>query len=125
MKSLAECLADLQPEYAAIEKVWGVKSQGSSTGAALGHARGCLEVAFAMVGVPVRLVAPQRWKADLGLFGKPKVAALQLAKEVFPAHVALFMPVRGVRDTEQCIGRADAALLAHHAQRFGTLNAHA
>lgn len=113
--SVVQLVADYAPVCAAIEKVWGVKGQGGSTGAALGHARGCLEMAFHAAGVPVVLVSPQRWKADLGLYNQSKEASLQLALETFPDCRESFRQIRGWRDKEQCIGRAEAALIAWHA----------
>lgn len=111
---LVRMLADMQPVRVAVEKVWGVAGQGASTGAALGHARCAFEACFFMVGVRVNLVPPQTWKADLGLYGLPKEAAIDKACELFPSYAAEFRPVRGERDKELCIGRADAALIAWH-----------
>lgn len=110
---LVRVLAELRPAVA-IERVWGVRGQGASSGAALGHARCAFEMAFHMAEIVPQLVSPQRWKADLGLYNQEKRAALDKASKLFPAFADQFRPVRGERDTEACIGRADAALIAWH-----------
>ncbi len=99
-----------------VEKVWGVRGQGASAGAALGHQRCALEAACVWSGIPYDLVSPQRWKGDLRLFGKDKAAALEAARAAFPLHAELFKPLRKMRDKEQAIGNADAALIAHWAR---------
>lgn len=106
-------------QQAYIEKVWGVRGQGASTGAALAHQRCALECACVWSGVPYELISPQRWKGDLRLFGKPKDAALPAALSAFPQFTEYFTAVRKRRTKEQAIGNADAALLAHWAVRFG------
>jgi hypothetical protein len=115
--SLLELLADAYPDAVlVVEKVWGVKGQSASTGAALGAARTWLEagILHAWKRPPV-LVAPQRWKADVGLFKKDKKASVTLAGKVWPQHNALFTPKRLVLTAAQCEGRAEAALIAWHA----------
>lgn len=114
LRRLFLTLRDLQPVVARIEKVWGVRGQSASTGAALAHHRCALESACVWADIPHKLVSPQRWKADLGLYNLEKAAAIDLACKLFPAAAAMFAPVRGVRDKEQCIGFADAALIAYH-----------
>lgn len=129
LSGVARLAADLYPgARVCIEKVWGVTGQGASSGAALGHARASLEWAFYVAfRAEPELISPQRWKSDMGLMqrgpednvarGKTdKKKSLALALQLFPEHAALFAPVRGVRNTEQCIGRAEAALIAKWAQ---------
>lgn len=118
LRSLLLAIASVyEIREAFVEKVWGVRGQGASTGAALAHHRCALETACVFLDIKYTLVSPNRWKADLGLYNKPKAAALELAIKTFPNAAHYFRPIRGVRDTESAIGFADAALIAFHGMK--------
>lgn len=125
--ALARSIASMEPDRVVIERVWGIKGQGAGTGAALGHQRGCLEVAFAAAGCKVELVSPQAWKGRAGLTQKSvdgvkrkktdKETSRLLALQLWPDDAEYFTPKRNVRTKEQCQGNAEAALIA----KFGAL----
>ena len=98
------------PAY--VEQVWGVKGQGAGTGAALGHQRGCVEMAFQAAGRPATLVSAQKWKFKAGLKGKPKSESVALAKRLWPEDAEQFTAKRGKLTEKACEGLAEAALIA-------------
>ena len=101
--SLAEMLRRLKPDFAVVEKVSSRPGEGVSSAFKFGSGWGIVRGVIAALGVPMRLVTPQRWKKSMGLDAdKEKSRAMALRK--WPSRSELF-----ARKKDH--GRAEAALL--------------
>ncbi len=94
---------------AVIELVSAMPKQGVTTTFRFGQADGILRGVLGAQRVPVVEVQAKDWKRYLRLTGKPKDAALTLARQLYPEAT------EWLRRKKDC-GRADALLLA----RWGT-----
>ena len=105
--SLAEMLRRLKPDFAVVEKVSSRPGEGVSSAFKFGGVYGIVRGVIAALGVPMRLVTPQRWKKSMGLDAdKEKSRAMALRK--WPSRSELF-----ARKKDH--GRAEAALLGLYA----------
>lgn len=80
---------------------------------ALVLARGVVQAALDIAGFDSVAVQPQSWKAFYGLTGAEKQDSLEMARRLFPA-----MASQLARQKDH--NRAEALLLAHHAQKTRT-----
>lgn len=121
--ALTRLAASLGVQKAYVENVWGIRGQGASQAAALGHNRGVLEAACIAAGLKVELVSAQRWKGDTGLIVRGEKADKEKSRakaiELFPEDAGFFKPIRGERTTEQAQGHAEAALIARWGYNAG------
>lgn len=111
---LAEIFGSFNPkeDLICVEKVHAMPKQGVVSMFNFGCQFGALQAYCAAFKLNCRLVDPKTWKSAAGLIGKPKEAALDLAKNViFPDQAALFQ-------LKKHIGRADAALIAIHGKNY-------
>ena len=105
--SLAEMLRRFNPDFAIVERVASRPGQGVSSAFKFGGGFGIVRGVIAALGVPMRLVTPQRWKKSMGLDAdKEKSRAMALRK--WPSRSELF-----ARKKDH--GRAEAALLGLYA----------
>jgi hypothetical protein len=127
--ALGAMMQNFSPDACALERVSSRPGQGLSSTFRFGMAFGqCLGV-LAALQVPIWFVTPGKWKRDVGLPAPPtyltksqaasyrKNAALDLAKEIFPASVDDF-----ARKKDH--NRAEAALLAYWGVRNGIRDMH-
>ncbi len=98
-----EALGDI--DLAVIEDVHSMPTDGSSSAFKFGTAFGVIRGIVAAKSIPTVFIAPNKWKAEVGLIGKDKDASRGKAVELFPKSANLF-----ARKKDN--GRADAALLA-------------
>ena len=111
---LAQIFGEFDPKgtLVCIERVHAMPKQGVVSMFNFGCQFGALQAYCAAFKLPCRLVDPKVWKQAAGLIGKPKEAALDLAKNViFPTQADFFK-------LKKHIGRADAALIAAHGKKF-------
>lgn len=94
---------------ALVEQVNAMPKQGVTSSFNFGFNAGCAQMAVAALGIPLRLVSPQKWKKEMGL-SSDKDASRREASRVMPKHADLWPLVK--HD-----GRAEAALLAYYASR--------
>lgn len=94
---------------ALVEQVNAMPKQGVTSSFNFGFNAGCTQMAVVALGVPLRLVTPQKWKKEMGL-SSDKDASRREASRVLPKHADLWPLVK--HD-----GRAEAALLAYYASR--------
>ena len=105
--SLADMLRRLKPDFAIVEKVSSRPGEGVSSAFKFGSGWGIVRGVIAALGVPMRLVTPQRWKKSMGLDAdKEKSRAMALRK--WPSRSELF-----ARKKDH--GSAEAALLGLYA----------
>lgn len=90
--------------FAVIEDVHSMPAQGVTSSFNFGFAAGSVQGAVAANLIPMRLVRPSTWKANMGLTAD-KDSSRRLASQKFPAFAALW--ARKMDD-----GRAEAVLLA-------------
>lgn len=88
-----------------IEDVHSMPKQGVASSFKFGRSKGVVEGFFAGAGLPIRYVAPSKWKRDLGLTSDKGVCR-QRALELWPHQTAAFARVKDD-------GRAEAALIAY------------
>lgn len=88
-----------------IEDVHSMPKQGVASSFKFGRSKGVIEGFFAGAGLPIRYVAPSKWKRDLGLTNDKGVSR-QRALELWPHQTAAFCRVKDD-------GRAEAALIAY------------
>lgn len=88
-----------------LERVGARPGQGVASMFTFGRAAGIAEGVVGALGLPIRLVTPERWKRQARLSGKPKDASRTLAVQLFPEIAS---ELARKRDG----GRADALLLA-------------
>lgn len=81
-KVLAETLRSIQG-HAYVERVGPMPGQGTATMFSLGMTYWGIVSTLAALGIPVTLVAPQRWKLYFGL-SSDKKDALVLARKLYP-----------------------------------------
>lgn len=111
--AMLEMLASLKPDVAVLENPnASAPRMNNMASASLGECIGLWRMALTALSIPYELVAPVSWKAKMGLIGKGKDGSRSKARELWPAHAALFALVK--HD-----GRAEAALLAEHRRRIG------
>jgi len=94
-----------------IEQVGGMKGQAAGAAFMFGKNCGYPEMCAAALNIPERSIAPGAWKRSFGLLGKVKKVSIDAACKRFPDKASVFTPSRGNGTTEQCIGRAEAALI--------------
>lgn len=95
--------------FCLIEKQQAMPKQGLSSTFKLARHYGHLEAFAIAYGWPLDFVTPAVWKKKMGLTGKDKNAAREMAQRLFPDTDAF----NRVKDH----GRAEAALLAVYARR--------
>lgn len=93
-------------DFAIIEDVHSMPTDGSSSAFKFGTAFGVVRGIVAAKNIPTVFVQPNKWKSIMGLSGKDKDASRQKVIELFPREANLF-----ARKKDH--GRADAALLAY------------
>lgn len=93
----------------------GKRKMGAQSSFNFGEGFGAVWTAAMLSGVPVHFVEAARWKRRAGLIGKPKEAALTLARQLYPDATESLRHGRGYGTKDEAIGRADALLIA----RFG------
>lgn len=91
--------------HAFVERVGAMPGQGVSSMFAFGRAAGVIEGVLAGLGIATELVSPQVWQVAMGVKGKGKDGAREMAAKIYPASAHLF-----ARKKDD--GRADAALIA-------------
>lgn len=91
-----------------LEQVTSMPGQGVTSMFNFGMSYGMVQGVCAALGIPVRLIRPNKWKKMAGLIGKAKDEARTLAIQLYPT-VSL--------ERKKDIGRADALLIG----RFGHL----
>lgn len=99
---------------ACMELVGAMPKQGVSSVFSFGRTDGIIETAIVAASIPLRKVAPQVWKRALSV-GADKDCSLLRASQLMPASVEHWTPKRLIRDKQDCIGIADAALIAYFA----------
>jgi crossover junction endodeoxyribonuclease RuvC len=108
---LRDFLIDIGPvDRVVVEEVQGVQGSGATSAFSFGYGAGAIAGLLVALERPWKYVTPQRWTKDLGV-SRDKGAHRQMAQRLFPADAHLFARVKDD-------GRADAALLAHHASRY-------
>lgn len=104
---IAQVIEDWQPDAGAIERVGARPGQGSVSmfnfGASYWGAKSVIECFCPSL----MLVTPQTWKRRLGLIGKDKEAARELAIKLYPEAASM---LRRKKDE----GRAEALLIASY-----------
>jgi hypothetical protein len=83
-----------------------------------GYTFGAIDTALISAGIPTAKVTPSVWKKALGCT-QDKNQALALASELMPAGATHWTPKRLVRTKEDCIGVAEAAMIAYWGAAFG------
>lgn len=96
-------------EYAVIEDVNSMPNQGVSSTFRFGYNAGILYGILIARNIKVLKVKPNVWKPALGL-DRDKKKSLELAKKIFPKYKDYFKLMKHN-------GRAEAALIAHFAQK--------
>ena len=71
---LAAIVRTAAADVAWVEDVWAMADEGPVGAFSFGRSKGVLEGALAALGVPVRYVAPLRWKTDLAVPAKKALA---------------------------------------------------
>lgn len=85
------------------------RQMGATSAFNFGQSDGKIQCVFEVLGIPMVLVTPAKWKGRLGLVGKAKDCARTLAIQQFPAAAEQLQRKKDV-------GRADALLIAHWAE---------
>ena len=127
--ALGAMMQNFNPDACVLEQVSSRPCQGLSSTFRFGMAYGiCVGVVEALQ-IPIWLITPGKWKIEVGLSAPPgyltksqqasyrKSAAIDLAKELFPAAVEDFARKRDHN-------RAEAALLAYWGMRNGIKDMH-
>ena len=96
-------------KFAVIEDVHSMPNQGVASTFSFGYNAGILLGVLAAHNIKVLKVRPNVWKPALGL-DRDKKKSLVLARKVFPKYESYFRLMK--HD-----GRAEAALIAHFAQK--------
>jgi len=112
-RSIAEYAQNTQGLRAVIEQVGAMPGQGVSSMFAFGAVAGAIEMAVVAAGIPYTKVPPVTWKKALGCTAD-KDGALLRANQLMPLAVQHWTPIRGERDKQDCIGIAEASLLAYY-----------
>lgn len=109
-------LVDAMPiAHAFYEEVHAMPRDGAAQAFAFGDGFGAIKQALASAHIPRTTIPPQTWKKFVLIPDKsPKEYAQRRAAELIPAASRIFFAERLVRTTKQCIGIADAALLAYY-----------
>lgn len=92
-----------------VHPMTGSLNSPQATGSLM-HSRGVIEAVLAIARVPVKVVAPQRWKRAFGLIGAGKDAGRFMAMELFSCTANNLQ-------RKKHHNRADALLLAEYARR--------
>ncbi len=92
------------------------RRMGASAAFSFGECFMALKMLAACQGWPFTLVGPAQWKKTFSL-GSDKGQARARASELMPDDRHLWTPKRGVVNTEQASGRAEAALICLHGVR--------
>lgn len=95
-----------------VERVGAMPGQGVSSMFAFGRAAGVIEGVLAGLGIATELVSPQVWQVAMGVKGKGKDGAREMAAKIYPASAYLF-----ARKKDD--GRADATLIATYGWEMG------
>ena len=109
-QALVLTLRNHNPQFAIVEQVHAMPKQGVSSTFKFGRAYGTLIGVLGAEGIETHFVSPQRWKKEMGLSGKDKDAARQLAIERYPE-----LTDRLHRKKDH--GRADALLIGEYGYR--------
>jgi len=96
-------------KYAAVEDVWVMPNQGIVSSARFMYSAGILIGVLAAHNIKILKTKPNVWKPALGL-DRSKKKSLTLARKVFPNNQSDFRLMKHN-------GRAEAALIAHFAQK--------
>lgn len=99
-------------DHAFLEQVGAMPGQGVTSMFNFGKTAGALEMALSMSGLPYTLIAPVKWKSELGL-NSSGTRSLQRANQIFPSFPHFF---KRVKDHN----RAEAALLAWYGYQIMT-----
>lgn len=103
------------PDHAFIERVQAMPQQGGSSMFKFGYSAGFLRGLVQAARIPLDMVEPLTWKAAAGIPPKAdKEASITRACQLWPNETYQFTPQRGKWTKEECIGVADAALIARH-----------
>ena len=100
-------------DHAYIERVGAMPGQGVTSTFNFGMAYGYLRMGIAMIGVPSTLVAPVKWKSELGLSNDGEKSRHR-ALELFPKFSSYF-------SRKMDHNRAEAALLAYYGRQMLTV----
>lgn len=109
-QGVADCILEIRPKRAYIERVGAMPGQGVSSVFSFGRSVGVLEGALACMAVPVTLVTPQVWQKGVQQ-RSGKDGGRERAMQLFPKQSEQFK-------LKKHDGRADAALISY----FGALN---
>ena len=113
--NLLSMLADTGLDAAVIEQVNGLPGQSASAAFNFGFGVGLLKMALVAKGVPVEMVPPATWKAEMRV-NRDKSSAISRANDLIPSHAHLWGDgAKGDKRTRE--GRAEAALLALYQER--------
>lgn len=93
------------------------RAQGGSSMFSFGETNGAIKTALLAAGLPFNLVTPGSWKKALGL-SQDKDEALTKATELMSSSALHWTPKRLVRTKQDCIGVAEAALIAFYAAKY-------
>jgi crossover junction endodeoxyribonuclease RuvC len=104
-------LDDRPVGHAFLERVASSPQMGVTSAFNFGRGYGVIEGIIAGLGWPLTYVTPQKWKAFLGV-PRDKDDARAKACQLLAPHAELWTPRRGVFDSAQASGRAEAALIA-------------
>jgi hypothetical protein len=115
------------PPFVLIEHVGGLPRQSAPRAYNFGFACGQIDAACVLLGLAVRYVRPQVWRARTGVTAAilptdrdSKAASVRVADATFPAHAWQWHPPRPAgarRDPAPLDGLAEAALIAFYGSR--------
>lgn len=109
---LAGWLSEWSPVHVAvIEKPFAPRMVGTTHALTIGEGYGAVKAAIQLAGIRLEITTPAKWKAALSV-EKDKDAAIRRASEFYPDHTAFW---KRKKDHD----RAEAAMLAAYARRFG------
>jgi len=127
--AIGAMIQNFNPDVCVLEQVSSRPGQGLSSTFRFGMAYGICNGVLGALQVPIWLITPGKWKGDVGLPPPPpyltdsekasfrKSAALDLAKELFPAAVDDFARKRDHN-------RAEASLLSYWGMKNGIKDMH-
>lgn len=111
--AIAGIIREASPAWIIVEKVGAMPGQGVASMFTFGMGYGSILGIAAALGVPVELVAPQRWKSTV-LHGtaKDKASAIAFCRRVFPSVPLVLPRCRNAHD-----GLADSLCLLEYGRR--------
>ena len=105
-QGVADCILEIKPKHAFIERVGAMPNQGVTSVFSFGRSLGILEGAMACMAVPTTLVSPQAWQKGVQQRGG-KDGSRERAMQLFPKQADSFK-------LKKHDGRADAALISYY-----------